>query len=247
MSVHTIFLADDHPAFMEGVSLKLERQKDLKIVGTASNGRDALEQVTENPPDLLLIDMDMPIMNGLEVVRELKRAGSPVRALPLSGHADPEYVMGTLECGAAGYVMKDESLSKIVEAVKKVLDGGVYISPRVSQQIVTRQLDHNSKDTEKDSTIKRLIEAGVTPKRLEVLRLTGQGFNNREIAAKLFRSEHTIRNQVDQLKGVSGTKWRPGVVAWAWREGVYEIDQVEFEKAFAAAQFVRRHRGDSSS
>lgn len=246
MTVRTIFLADDHPAFMEGVSLKLDRQKDLEIVGTANNGRDALDAVRENPPDLLLIDMDMPIMNGLEVVRELKRLGSPVRALPLSGHADPEYVMGTLEAGAAGYIMKDESLSKIMEAVRKVLDGGVYISPRVSQQIVTRQLDHNSRDNEIDSTITRLIEAGVTPKRLEVLRLTGQGLNNREIAAKLFRSEHTIRNQVDQLKGVSGTRWRPGVVAWAWREGVFEVDQAEFERAFAEAQFIRRHRSEPS-
>ncbi len=226
--------------------MKLERQQDLRIIGTAKNGRDALEMVTRITPDLLLIDMDMPIMNGLEVVRELKRAGSPVRALPLSGHADPEYVMGTLESGAAGYVMKDESLAKIVEAVRKVLDGGVYISPRVSQQIVTRKMDSNSDDTEKVSAIQRLIEAGVTPKRLEVLRLTAEGMNNREIAARLFRSEHTIRNQVDQLKGVTGTKWRPGVVAWAWREGVLDVDTAEFERAFVAAQFIRRHRGDSS-
>ena len=247
MPVRTIVLADDHPAFMEGVSLKLERDKELQIIGTANNGRDALELVKETPPDLLLIDMDMPIMNGLEVVRELKRIGSPVRALPLSGHADPEYVLGTLESGAVGYIMKDESLSKILEAVHKVLNGGIYISPRVSQQIVTRQMDSNSKDSEKDSTIQRLIEAGVTPKRLEVLRLTGQGLNNKEIAAKLFRSEHTIRNQVDQLKTVSGTKWRPGVVAWAWREGVYEVDPAEFEKAFAEAQFVRRHRTETSN
>jgi DNA-binding NarL/FixJ family response regulator len=247
MPVRTIVLADDHPAFMEGVSLKLGRQKDLRILGTANNGRDALAMVMENPPDLLLIDMDMPIMNGLQVVQELKRVGSPVKALPLSGHADPEYVMGTLESGAAGYVMKDESLSKIVEAVQKVLDGGVYISPRVSQQIVTRRLESNSEHNKKDSTIRRLIEAGVTPKRLEVLRLTGQGLNNREIAAKLFRSEHTIRNQVDQLKGVSGSKWRPGVVAWAWREGVFEVDPAEFEKAFSEAQFIRRHRADSTA
>ncbi|NNE69158.1 MAG: response regulator transcription factor [Rhodothermales bacterium] len=245
MSTHSIVLADDHPAFMEGVAMKIEREPSLEIVGTATNGKDALELVLELNPDLLLVDMDMPQMSGLEVVQELKNRDSPVRALPLSGHADPEYVMGTLESGAAGYIMKDESLSTIVEAVKSVLDGGVYISSRVSQQIVTRQMTSHNRGERKESTIRRLLELGVTPRRLQVLKLTGQGFNNREIAEKLFKSEHTIRNQVDQLKQLSGTRWRPGVVAWAWRTGVFEVDDDEFERAFADADFVRRSRSSS--
>lgn len=245
MSKHRIVLADDHASFMEGVSMKLGRDKELEIVGTAVNGKEALDLVLETKPDLILIDMDMPLMNGLEVVQELKNRESDIRALPLSGHADPEYVMGTLEAGAAGYIMKDESLSTILEAVKTVLDGGVFISSRVSQQIVTRRMTSHDRDERKHSTIKQLLELGVTPRRLQVLKLTGQGLNNREIAAKVFRSEHTIRNQVDQLKHLSGTRWRPGVVAWAWRMGVFEVDDAEFEQAFSEADFVRRSQDNS--
>ena len=222
--------------------MKLERETNLKIVGRAYNGEEALELVTANPPDLLLIDMDMPLMTGLEVVRFLHQRGVESKVLPLSGHADPEYVMGTLEAGASGYVMKNESLSTIVNAVKEVLRGGVYISPRVSQQIVTRQMNSHNREKEIENATQQLLKLGITPKLLRILLQVAQGQNNAQIAEKMFKSEHTVRNQVDRLKAASGVRWRPAIVAWAWRLGVFEIDVYEYEKTFEEAEFVRKNK-----
>ena len=243
MRIHSIILADDHPAFMEGVAMKLEREQNLKIVGRAFNGREALELVASSPPDLLVIDMDMPEMTGLEVVLELKgRRDSPVKVLPLSGHSDPEYVLGTMEAGAEGYMLKNESLADIVQGVQKVLGGGVAISDRVSQQIMTRQLRRKKRLDEMDESTRTLLEMGITPRLLRVLRLVARGMSNKDIARELYRSEHTIRNQVDRLKTVSGVRWRPAIVAWGWRIGVFDIDQRDYEEAFEASEYVRKNR-----
>lgn len=231
-----ILLADDHPAFMAGVQAELEKEPDMVVVGRAHTGTEALRLVRETTPDILLLDMELPDLSGVEVAQRLKDSNSPVLVLPLSGFSDPEYVTGVLEHGAAGYMTKDESISDIVAAVRKVARGGVHISARVAFDIVNERQRRARAETRHERTMAELRSKGVTPTLLEVLRLIAQGLNNKQIGEQLSRSEHTIRNHVDRLRDLIGVQWRPELVAWAWRQGVMEIDLAEYAAFFARAE-----------
>ena len=223
-----ILLADDHPAFMAGVQAELEKEPDLIVVGRAHTGAEAIRLARELGPDLLLLDMQLPDLSGVDVALRLKQAGSPVLVLPLSGFSEPEYVTAVLEQGAAGYMTKDESLADIVAAVRKVAHGGVHISARVAFDIVNERRRKVKAETRFERTMGTLRAAGVTPTLLEVLKLVADGLNNPQIADQLNRSEHTVRNHVDRLRDLLGVQWRPELVAWAWKHGIVDIDLEDY-------------------
>ena len=220
-----VLLADDHPGFRAGIRLELEKEPDLVVVGEAETGALAIKLTKQLMPDVLLLDMELPDITGVEVAQILRKENIKVFVLPLSGFRDPEYVFALLENGAAGYMTKDESLSNIVSAVRAVARGGVYISPRVALEIVDERR-HQRRET----TLKQeLRDLGINRTLLEVLQYVAKGLSNREIADKQQRSEHTIRNHVDRLRVITGENWRPAVVAWAWRQGVMDIDPSELD------------------
>lgn len=224
-----VLLADDHPGFRAGIRLELEKEPDMKVVGEAETGALAIKLTKELMPDVLLLDMELPDITGVEVAQRLRKENVNVFVLPLSGFRDPEYVFALLESGAAGYMTKDESLSNIVKAVRAVARGGVYISPRVALEIVDERR-HQRRETTREETLKQeLREHGINRTLLEILQYVAKGLSNREIADKQQRSEHTIRNHVDRLRLVTGENWRPALVAWAWRHGVMDIDPSELE------------------
>lgn len=219
-----IVLADDHPAFTAGIRAEIEKEDDMAVVGEANNGVGALGLVREVKPDILLLDMEMPGLSGLEVAQHLHGNGTSVLVLPLSGFCDPEYVYGVLENGAAGYMTKDESLRDIIKAIRKVVQGGVHISSRVAVEIVD---EHRRKTKAVAETVKLqayLKDLGVTTTLLRILKLVAEGYNNQQIAEMVYRSEHTVRNQVDRLKELVGVRWRPALVAWAWKHGIANVE-----------------------
>ena len=219
-----IMLADDHPAFTAGIRAEIEKEDDMEVVGEASNGVEALQLAREIEPDILLLDMEMPGLSGLEVAQQLHAEGTSMLVLPLSGFRDPEYVFGVLENGAAGYMTKDESLRDIVEAIRKVMKGGVHISSRVAVEIVDEQRRKTKAVAEIVKLNAYLKELGITPTLLRILKLVADGHNNQQIAEMVFRSEHTVRNQVDRLKELIGVRWRPALVAWAWKHGIVHLE-----------------------
>lgn len=219
-----ILLTDDHPAFIAGIQFELEKEPDLEVVGRAATGAEALRLVRELRPDLLLLDMELPDLSGVEVAQRLQEAETPVLILPLSGFSDPEYVTGVLESGAAGYMTKDESLTEITKAVRKVAGGGVYVSSQVALDIVTEQRHRLRAESRLEQMQAELKTLGVTPVLMQVLKLVAEGYNNQHIAEQLHRSEHTIRNHVDKLRDLLGVRWRPELVAWAWKHGIMDID-----------------------
>ncbi len=227
-----IILADDHPAFTAGIRAEIEKAGDMIVVGEAPNGVEALRLVKAIAPDILLLDMEMPGLSGLEVAQRLHADDASVLVLPLSGFRDPEYVFGVLENGAAGYMTKDESLQDIVEAIRKVATGGVHISSRVAIEIVDKQR-RKTKAVSETEKLKRYLEGlGVTPTLLRILKYVADGHNNKQIAERVYRSEHTVRNQVDRLKELVGVRWRPALVAWAWQHGVMNVE-LEDEESHA--------------
>lgn len=136
MMVTRVVLADDHSAVRAGVRRMLERESDIAVVGEASNGIEAIHQVNRLAPDILLLDMEMPFLNGVEVARELHAVGSPVCILALSAYDDAEYVLGLMACGAAGYLTKDEAAQSVIAAIHAIARGERgWLSSRAMAQV----------------------------------------------------------------------------------------------------------------
>lgn len=225
-----IVLADDHPGFRAGIRAELEREPDIEVVGEAGSGTEALALARDKKPHVLLLDMELPDLTGVEVAQRLEKEKIDVLILPLSGFRDPEYVFALLESGAAGYMTKDESLEDIVTAIRTVAKGGVYVSPRVAVDIVDEKRQQRKETSREERLRRELIDLGINSTLLEVLHHVAKGLSNKEIAKKLDRSEHTVRNHVDKLRSIADEKWRPALVAWAWRHGVMDIDPSEVDE-----------------
>ena len=223
MDLIRVMLADDHPAFRAGIRAQIEREDDMVVIEEAENGKDAIELAAKLVPDVLVLDMELPLFSGLEVARELQARSIPTLVLPLSGFSSPEYVIGVLESGAPGYITKDESLKDITDAIRKIMKGGVYISSRVSIQIVNQERQKVRSISEKENARKQVEELGITTTLLRVLKLVAMGHTNKHIADVVCRSEHTVRNQVDKLKSLVDVRWRPALVAWSWKNGVMQM------------------------
>lgn len=210
-----IVLADDHPVVRRGIRSMLEKAGDLVVVGEAGDGEEALRLVDHLTPDVLLLDMQMPGMGGLEVARRLLADGSTTRVLALSAHDDEQYIFGLLDHGAAGYLTKDEAPTTILEAVRGVARGEEgWISRRVANKLVHRKRMALEVATEALSSRER-----------DVLVLMGRGYNNTRIAETLFISEGTVKNHVTHIYDKLNLRTRAEAVAWAWQHGLVSTDE----------------------
>lgn len=208
MSELRVVLADDHPVVRSGIRALLEMAPDIFVVGEADGGEAALRLVAELAPDVLLLDMEMPGMTGVEVAQHLKEAGSPVRVLALSAHDDDHYIIELLASGAAGYLTKEEALDTIVDAVRGVAQGQEgWLSRRAAARIAAW--------TRRDAT------SGVrlTDRETAVLRLLARGWTNTHIAEELVLGERTVRFHLHNIYDKLGVSTRGEAMAWASREG----------------------------
>lgn len=211
-----VVLADDHPVVRSGIRHLLERTPDIKVVGETSDGPNTLELIRKVAPDMLLLDMEMPGMLGVEVAREVGKLDFPVRILALSAYDDEQYIFGLLEAGAAGYLTKEEAPDTIVEAVRGIMRGEEgWISRRVAA-IVMRQASHSHQPTN------RRANSVLNERELQVLRLLAHGQSNSEIAAALFLTEGSVKNLVTSIYNRLGLRTRAEAVAWAWQNGIVE-------------------------
>lgn len=214
-----VLLADDHPPLRAGMRARLEQEADIVVIGEAENGREALRLARELKPHLLVLDMEMPEMNGLEVAKALKEEGAAIRVLVLSAYEDPEYINLIIESGAAaGYLSKSESLETIVSAVRGVSKGeDGWLSREVAAALMKgRRGKSNSKA---DNSLDQLSR-----RELEVLQLIATGFNNQQIGEDLFIAESTVKKHVSNIYTKLELNTRAEVTAWAWRNGVINSD-----------------------
>lgn len=204
-----VVLADDHPVVRTGIRNLLGRSPDIQVVGEASNGPEALQMCDELRPDVLLLDMEMPGLKGVEVAQRLRSLESSVRILALSAYDDKQYILELLESGAAGYLTKEEAPETIIDAIRGVSQGEQgWVSRRVAAQMSVWM-----REEEPDSS-------RLTHREMEVLRLVVEGKTNQGIGLNLGISEKTVEKYLEAVFAKLGVTSRVEAAVYAVREGL---------------------------
>lgn len=181
-----IVIAEDHTILREGLRSLLSSNTSFEVVGEAGDGREAIRQVKKLKPDLILTDLSMPRMNGMEAIKEIKRESASTKILVLTVHRAEEYILATFRAGADGYLLKDSTHSELLMAVKKVLNGTHYISPEISEKVIEGYIEG------KKSLKSRTSWETLTQREREILKLIAEGYRNKEIAEDLCISVKTV-------------------------------------------------------
>lgn len=185
-----IMLVDDHEMVREGIKQLIEFDGDIQVIAQASNGEDCLKQLRVELPDMILLDVNMIGMNGIDVLKEIRKNKIPVKVAMLTVHNEIEYLVNLVDIGVEGYILKDSSSAELVRAIKHIYQGETYIQPDLIPALNSR-LIHRDEDKEK-------IEA-LTRRELEVLKLVAKGHFNKEIAIQLNISERTVKNHISSI------------------------------------------------
>ena len=187
-----VIVCDDQAIVRDGLELLLKLEKDIEVTGLAQDGAEAVELVGKHPPDLVLMDLKMPGMNGVEATRRICAEFPSVKVLVLTTFDDDEWVFDAIRAGASGYLLKDTPREKVIEAIRGTLAGKSYVDPMVAGKLINQV----SSKQEQPST---LISAKLTEREVDVLRLIANGLSNAEIADRLHLSEGTVRNHVSSI------------------------------------------------
>jgi DNA-binding NarL/FixJ family response regulator len=187
-------IVDDHSLIREGLRRLLELERDINVTGQASNGREAVEMALSLKPDVILMDINMPLKNGLEAIKELRVINCRSRIVVITIHGHQEYLLEAIRMGAAGYVMKDAEVDRILEAIRSVHAGNTYIQPSITNMVVMEELNAASV-----SHKSKVGEDNLTRREIQVLLLIADGKSNREIADDLYISEKTVKNHVSNI------------------------------------------------
>jgi len=186
MQKQTILVADDHPILREGLCALLSNTPDLEVIGEADNGQDAIEKVKQLRPQVVVLDLSMPIINGTEAIRVIKQRNPEIKIIALTVHKSEEYVRATLDAGADGYVLKDDSSSDLLTSIRNVQRGRVHLSPGICDKVINGFLDRPARGRSMTSWDQ------LTMREREVLKLIAEGNKNRGIAERLSVSVKTV-------------------------------------------------------
>lgn len=189
-----IVIADDQSIIREGLEFMLSKKEKFNIVATVENGLETYEICKENQVDIILMDIKMPIMNGVEATKVIKRDFPNISIIILTTFNDDEYIFEALKYGASGYLLKDATMEKIEEAIIEVYNGGVLIQPNVARKMV----DMFSKMTKNDIEIDDRVDE-LTPREKDIMIYLGKGKSNNEIGQNLFISEGTVKNHITSI------------------------------------------------
>tara|TARA_R110000744_G_scaffold35810_2_gene82709 strand:- start:4195 stop:4866 length:672 start_codon:yes stop_codon:yes gene_type:complete len=188
-----IVLADDHSLVRDGIRALLEEDANYEVIGEVSNGKEAVQMVLDKKPDLLIIDIRMPEMNGIEAVEELKKHSSTTKSIILSMHDSEEYILKSVNAGASGYLLKDTGKTEFLKAISTVEQGGKYFSGDISNVLVNNLLSQGQTKQESKLPPKNGNNSfGITSKELQILELVLSGLTNKQISEKLQKSKRTI-------------------------------------------------------
>lgn len=207
-----ILVADDHPVVLDGLVAILSTQPDFEVIGTASNGLEVVSQTEALRPDVLLLDLEMPQMDGVQALETLRANGITVRVIVFTAFDTDERILGAVQAGAEGYLLKGAPREELFEAVRVVNAGGSLLQPIVMSKLmrhISQREDARSVET-------------LSPREHEVLQLMARGLQNKEIAAELVISERTVKFHVSSILGKLGAGNRTEAVTMALQQGLIE-------------------------
>jgi DNA-binding NarL/FixJ family response regulator len=200
-----VLLADDQALFREGLETLLSVHNDIQVVGQASNGQEAVDVAAKVQPDVVLMDVRMPILDGVRATRLLKQALPKCRVIVLTTFDDDEYVFDALRSGAVGYLLKDVASARLVEAIRATARGESILEPSVAAKVIAEFTRVSS--IVPSAQMEQLVEP-LSERELEILALIARGYSNKEIASQLFIAEGTVKNHVTRILGKLGVRDR---------------------------------------
>lgn len=213
----SVVIADDHEVVRQGIRALLNTDPHFRIAGEARDGVEAVRLVERTKPDILLLDIVMPGLNGIEVIREALKVSSNTRILVLSMHSDESYVVQAFRNGASGYILKDARSQELLEAVRLVAAGQRYLSPPLSQRAIDAYLEKvESEGFDPYDTL--------TPREREILQLAAEGFTNSDIGERLFISPRTVETHRAHLMRKLSLRSHTDLVLFAVRRGILRVE-----------------------
>ena len=215
-----VLIADDHHIVRKGLKVLLGTEKDMQVVGEAENGAEAVDKAASLKPDVILMDIVMPEMDGIEATRKITAETPGSRILVLTSFAADDKVFPAVKAGALGYLLKDSTPEQLIEAIRQVHRGEPSLEPSIARKVLQELSGGGSGKQTTDP---------LTERELEVLRLIAQGLSNKEIAAKIFVAEWTVRSHVSNILGKLHLASRTQAALYALRSGIASLDDVPHE------------------
>lgn len=214
----TVLLADDHKIVRDGLRALLERQDDMDVVGEAENGRDAVRLARDLSPSIIVMDISMPDLNGVEATRQVCRRCPDTRVMALSVHADRRFVTEMLKAGASGYLLKDSAFEDLVAGIRTIMEGHTYLCPRVADAVVEGHVRAPATEAAPGGSV-------LTPREREVLQLLTEGHGTKQIAHRLHVSTKTIDTHRQHIMDKLDMHNVAELTKYAIREGLTNLEQ----------------------
>ena len=210
-----ILITDDHQLFREGIANLLAASPEIEIVGQAENGQQAIEKAKQLKPDIVIMDLSLPVINGVDATRILHKELPETKVLVLSMHADKNYIKEALEAGAFGYLFKDCTYDQLIEAINTVSQGKKYLSNKITEVLIHDYLNREEETPDNDQSL--------SERESEILRLIAEGKSTREIADLLFISVKTVGTHKQHLLEKLNLQSIAGLIKYAIRKGIVSI------------------------
>ena len=219
--VTTILIADDHVMLREGMRNLIKQEKDFKLVGEAADGEEAVRLAEELKPDVVIMDIVMPKLNGVEATKRIKQLSPATALLILTAYSDVRYIIGLLEAGACGYLLKNSSGKEVVRAIRTIRSGESVLDAEVTRKLVQR-LSGMSKNPEER-------EAGgqLTAREMEILKWASRGMSNKEISEKVSISLRTVKSHITNIFNKLGCSSRTDAIIKGLKQGYIELDDLK--------------------
>ena len=214
-----VMIVDDHQLFREGIKSILSATKDILVVSEAADGKTAITQAHIHNPDIILLDIVMPHIDGIRTLRRMKDLGIKSRIIILSAHSSKNYIINAIKLGASGYITKDNNRQNLIQVIRRVASGGKYLQPSLGmilrQNLEEEEYDDYSEDIKKMELLSR--------REFEILTLVARGNTNKEIGNKLFISEKTVKNHMTQIFKKIEVEDRVQAVIFAYKNSIIEV------------------------
>lgn len=207
----SVLLVDDHPLLRTGLRTLLERENDLRVLAEAGTGEEAILLADKLQPDVVIMDLTMPGLHGLDATREIRRRNSKIAVLVLTAHAEERYLFPVLQAGASGYVRKDVADDELVQAIRQVASGKVYLDPEAQAMLLRGYLSPQEGGDAFE---------GLSTRERQVLQLTAEGYSSREIGEKLHISHKSVETYRARVMAKLNISDRPSLVRYALRKGL---------------------------